>query len=792
MTKRIKLFLVSAMVCLMAVSAVFLTLNVRTTKANEQPLTGSKAQAEVTAEVELSTFAVTDSASIRTESPKGIRFLTSISKEEVAKLPNNAVFGTLMIPTELLDGAELTIDTQKAANAQVKVYGENGDNYEYLTALVGNKNNDGDFEDFSSDFYTKEITARSYVTYTYGEGTTFTDYSNAVSWSVAQTAGNLLAKKYGELQAEQITYLKGVVDATKVDAYNEENTPVILTQNIVDGAFDVDLPFDAEGVIGVYGDNYSAYSVVDSDTIKITLENSAITGKVSFTVITERKAYALTVDINVLESMKATLTGNYIAQFDSEHYEDMVTVPNSGYYFEGGMETEIIDEFQGESGVLKISGKINNVNGQIIAGIRMPKEFTTSYTVKFYVVGKDWTKYDGDGNVVKQEYTAPDLLGFCNADGSYVSGGHFYNSAELAPDTWHTKTITPTEAGDTIYFMAGWANSFELEAYIAFVYNGTAADMAMEEINSGLKSYEVANFSTAGYENLAVQYSHNSVPSAPTATYLETYEGKSGVLQVKAPVHSSWTTAFDLVLPKDVSGKKIAVTFRFDSAALFKFESPDVKETYLTADLTSKKNLWLTYELDYTDITVDKLSVYMLCSPSTASIVNVYLDSIIIVDETRTELAKTLDAGEIVDFDSNAYVDLLKFPTTAEKATSWTAEVLSSVTLGGETRENVLKLVMVTTSTWSFVEFSMPKAYTSGSFTIDYFVDSGLYTSGQIGIKDTTNNLLDNVTPVKDAWTKKAFTSATTDGIICIGWVNQPSGATMTIYIDAIYDGTVA
>ena len=379
MTKRIKLFLVSIMVCLMSVTAVFLTLNANTAKASQQTLTGSKEQAEVTAEVDLTTFAVADTASIRTQSPKGIRFLTSISKEEVAKLPNNAVFGTLMLPTELLDG-ELTVNTAKVADVKAVVYNENGNNYEYLTALVGNKIADGDYEDFSANFYTKEITARSYVTYTYGDGTVATEYSNAVSWSVAQTAGNLLAKKYNELQSEQITYLKGIIDATKVDAYTEENTPVILTQNIVGGAFDVDLPFDAEDVIGVYGENYSAYSVVDSDTIKITLENSAVTGKVSFTVITERKAYALTVDINVLESMKATLTGNYIAQFDSEHYEDMVFVPHSGYYIEDGVKAEVVDSFEGESGVLKLSGKINNVNGQAIVGIRMPKEFTSSFS----------------------------------------------------------------------------------------------------------------------------------------------------------------------------------------------------------------------------------------------------------------------------------------------------------------------------------------------------------------------------------------------------------------------------
>ena len=113
MTKRVKLFLISAMVCLMAVATVFLTLNANVANASQKTLTGTKAQAEVTEEVNLDTFEVVDSASIRTESPSGIRFLTTVSKAQVSNLPDNAVFGTLLLPTELLGGSELTLETQK-------------------------------------------------------------------------------------------------------------------------------------------------------------------------------------------------------------------------------------------------------------------------------------------------------------------------------------------------------------------------------------------------------------------------------------------------------------------------------------------------------------------------------------------------------------------------------------------------------------------------------------------------------------------------------------------------------
>ena len=298
MTKRIKLFLISAVICLMAVATVFTTLNANTASASQQTLTGSKAQAEVTAEVDLKTFEVADTASIRTEQPNGIRFQTTVSKAEVAKLPDNAVFGTLMLPTELLGENALTLTTDKVANVKAIVYSENGDNYEYVTALVGSKNQTG-FDNFDAKYYNKEITARSYVTYTYGEAesaTTVTKYSNAVSWSVGQTAGNLLAKKYDELGVEQVTFLKGVLDVVKTPAFAEENIPTVYAENIVDGAFALDVAF-ADSVIGVMGDSVTGYEKVDSDTINVTLSDATVTGKVTFLAITEKATYEVTVNI---------------------------------------------------------------------------------------------------------------------------------------------------------------------------------------------------------------------------------------------------------------------------------------------------------------------------------------------------------------------------------------------------------------------------------------------------------------------------------------------------------------
>jgi len=356
MTKRIKIFLVSAVICLMAMATVFTTLNANTANANQKTLTGTKTQAEVTAEVDLSTFAVLDSASIRTESPKGIRFLTTVSKAQVSNLPDNAVFGTLLLPTELLGGAELTVDTQKVADVKAIKYSENGNNYEYLAALVGNKNGDSDFSDFNADYFAKEITARSYVTYTYTDSVegakTVTKYTDAVSWSVGQTAGNLLAKKYGELQSEQITYLKEVVNAVKVTAFDAENVPVIYTENMVDGAFDLDLTF-AKDVIGVLGDGVVSYKSVDDDTINVTLSDKTATGKVTFLAFTEKATYEITVNVGVNKPVSSYEVGEIVLADDASIA--LADIEATGY---NGSAKITIDDVAVD-GVSIADGKIN-------------------------------------------------------------------------------------------------------------------------------------------------------------------------------------------------------------------------------------------------------------------------------------------------------------------------------------------------------------------------------------------------------------------------------------------------
>lgn len=143
-------------------------------------IAGFTAKADTT-DIALDSFKMTAGAEIRKENPVGIRFTTEISAADYEKLPEGAVFGTLVIPTDLLDG-ELTLDTAKAKNIPTSVWAADGETKKYTGVIVG-----ADGGNFAAENYKRALTARGYVTFNDGEEKTIYA-SDAVSRSIAYVA----------------------------------------------------------------------------------------------------------------------------------------------------------------------------------------------------------------------------------------------------------------------------------------------------------------------------------------------------------------------------------------------------------------------------------------------------------------------------------------------------------------------------------------------------------------------------------------------------------------------------
>ena len=153
-----------------------------------------EAAAETTV-LTLTDFTIDEVAQIRNSSPIGMRFGTTLSedaKTAIAALKlTDLSYGTVMIPTDLLNGSELTKDTAQVLDIPVTTWHTEGE--KYVCSLVGKSTTGEDgnvvYADLSSSYYNRAITARSYVTGKDAEGAEVTYYTaNTVERSVGYIA----------------------------------------------------------------------------------------------------------------------------------------------------------------------------------------------------------------------------------------------------------------------------------------------------------------------------------------------------------------------------------------------------------------------------------------------------------------------------------------------------------------------------------------------------------------------------------------------------------------------------
>lgn len=139
--------------------------------------------------VTLSDFAMKTGAEVRKSGIVGLRFTTNVSAADLALLPDNAVFGTLLLPETYLDG-ELTVDTENVLNVPAERWYEVTDSgYTYTAVLIG-----GDGAGLEESFYGVDIVARAYVSYEDASGTAHVNYAaDAQTRSAAYVASAALA-----------------------------------------------------------------------------------------------------------------------------------------------------------------------------------------------------------------------------------------------------------------------------------------------------------------------------------------------------------------------------------------------------------------------------------------------------------------------------------------------------------------------------------------------------------------------------------------------------------------------
>ncbi len=206
-TKSILLFLFAAILALVSCAFLF----VKTTKAKADENTED--------------FFI-EGMSIRTVEPVGLRFQTEITNETKTSYPDNAVFGTLIIPEHMLEGT-LTVNTASVLNVVVTNWEkENVDGvWVYNVALVGNE-----LSNFPEKFYNTDFVARSYVKYTPDGGTETVEYSdNTVTRTMSYVAERAILDGYDSDLVKNI-YTTASVNKTEFhDDYTTEGTTALTS-----------------------------------------------------------------------------------------------------------------------------------------------------------------------------------------------------------------------------------------------------------------------------------------------------------------------------------------------------------------------------------------------------------------------------------------------------------------------------------------------------------------------------------------------------------------------------------
>ncbi len=149
---------------------------------------------ELFGKIDVSSFSISDKASIRGDYPTGIRFELGISKTQKSSLASkNAKYGALITLNSLLgENEELTFESSRYLNIEANNWlktrpSQFGADYEgYLATLVGGRGDN--LENFGKDKYNEIFVARGYVKYTVDGEEVIVYTKNSVARSIAGVA----------------------------------------------------------------------------------------------------------------------------------------------------------------------------------------------------------------------------------------------------------------------------------------------------------------------------------------------------------------------------------------------------------------------------------------------------------------------------------------------------------------------------------------------------------------------------------------------------------------------------
>ena len=376
-------------------------------------------------------LAMQQGASIRYMDPMGIRFVTDVATdkyEEIIGVDSEAVFGTLIIPKEVLGDTVITAENYLTINAENIVaktwLSDTETTKSFACALGGTVKKDGTYNDFPAEYYNVDLYAVSYCSYkAEPEATknTVIFAENPQTYSVAYIASVLQAR--GETDA----ILSGITDSVLGETMAFASETYVMRKGDT-----LETVLNAEGLKATYSTDNETIATVDQNGVVTgvgagTAQITAKIGNKSATV----KLTVTDIGVSFADSSKVTLA---IGEKSTREASVTPDTYNAVYSVKDG-STDVIT-------VNAVTGEVtaNAVGAAVVVATAQGYDYATAeYEVEVIaalssIMVTNATTFDNDINYGAENIELDIML----------DNGYTFNSAEIsviASDTDYVSVI---------------------------------------------------------------------------------------------------------------------------------------------------------------------------------------------------------------------------------------------------------------------------------------------------------------------------------------------------------------
>ena len=513
------------------------------------------------AKAETPVVTISEKAEVRLYGEQGLRFIVTVNKAEVEKLTADdgayagytAKVGALLIPTDMLGDNALNVQTENVLNIPLENRKTDGDTIRYNAVLTK----------IPESEMNTAITATAYVAFELDGDVQYVYAETCAEKSIAQVAKEFYLS--GDADDEELEIL---ADMLKVADY-ELAIDKAVYQVAKGDSFDVRVIANELGFI--------------PNDIVVTSDNTEVASVSGLTVtgVANGRANITVKSGDQVKTAIVHVDENYLATFDNAAIVESVSHQWWNENFKCATTVEYLDEYEGEYGVLKVTGISSyDQNGPVNFGfgVALKEAYKQSgYTLKYRVEQIS----DENGNVRPgvRYLSVDDGFRYNNDTSTWLPTNASWQTTNADKyGQWITQYCAPS--GDTTKNLLGFSVSTVGNVdgvfggwaiYLSFVMDGDqtanipnfSKDLAISKIKGELKDGELLNCDSDDYKYLVTYYDHVDKARAGTmdndsglkvdVDVLDEYKGESGVLKISASqtVSGSINVCIGIELPKD-------------------------------------------------------------------------------------------------------------------------------------------------------------------------------------------------------------------------------------------------